>query len=408
MADIIQQQQDSTTPRISTLSGDAWINHQMFDATLVACATKLFSNQVEGGLYALGILDTQESWAARHEGLNDAAGNAIPVPAFPDRPLRPIRPAAGCTQVAFNMFSFDVNTYFSFLRAIQQLDNELLIALGPDRIDEISSVTTGMSNISALDVRTFFRQRYGTLTMAKLSGLKDSIRTYSAKDAGAYFSRAARVHEIWEANGAPFNDIEKQECAALALENDTRLSKFYHKYSDKYVTMASRSYAALVKFILEQDASNPPASEPGYSNSAKELMSLRKASAAAADGNYDDDDDNNDDDGIFDQQSYQDGFTAGMSAASATTRSIQFGPNLDKRLDTLETTIGKLSAAISQLAKPSTTSNHYCFVHGSNRGHPGMQCGAMLNDNNYTSQMRKATKKCSLVANDGTTIMGAD
>ena len=400
---------ESTIPRISTLSGDAFLNHQMFDATMVACATKLHGMEIEGGLMALGLLDDPVSWDLRHQNLHDAAGHPIPVPPFPARPARPVRPPANCTALAFAQFQYDTGVYSTFLKDCLRLDNAIHEALGPDRIDEIKSSTTGMANITPHMIRVFFRNRYGVLTMAKLIQLKDSLKSLGGRDAQGYFAHAARVHDIFEGNGQTFNELEKQECAALALSYDERLNRFYQRYQEKFLTMASRTYAALVTFILLHDASSPRP-ESAYSARANKPNG---ATASATHGKHDDDDDddNYDYDDDFDQQSYQDGFAAGMSAASVTTRSTHFGPNLDKRLDTLDATLAKLTDAITKIALPSSNlpnGNHYCFVHGSNSRHPGISCGAMQKDANYTLDMRQAKHKCALVANDGTTLTGAN
>jgi hypothetical protein len=247
--------------------------------------------------------------------------------------------------LAFAQFQYDTGVYSSFLKDCLRLDNAIHEALGHDRIDEIKSSTTGMANITAHMIRVFFRNRYGVLTMAKLIQLKDSLKSLGGRDAQGYFAHAARVHDIFEVNGQTFNELEKQECAALAISYDERLNRFYQQFQDKFLTMASRTYAAMVTFILLHDASSPRP-ESAYSARANKPNG---ATASATHGKHDDNDDdyNSDYDDDFDQQSYQDGFAAGMSAASVTTRSTHFGPNLDKRLDTLETTIAKLTDAIT-------------------------------------------------------------
>jgi len=290
--------------------------------------------------------------------------------------------------------------YKNFLEAVTKLDNAVHASLGQSRIDEIKSSTTGMANVTAFKAFRFFGARYGVLTMAKLIQMKETLKGLGGRNAQAYFSHSTRIHEVLAHNGQVLNELEKQEYAALALSYDDRLNKFLYLYQAKNLTMQSRSFTAMAEYILQHDASS---TQPGQANSTR-----TKALAAAAHAHHDDDDDDgydhDNDEAYYQEQAYQDGYAAGMSTAHSATRSIHFGPNLEKQIASFEVKLGQLVEAIGKL---SMKNKYYCFFHGSTVNHPGRACGDMIRDKNYTTEMRNATKSCTLIANDGTSITGA-
>jgi hypothetical protein len=363
---------------------------------------KLYSTEHDGGLRALGLLDDQASWDLRHQGLMDNDGNVIPVPPFPVKPTRPIRPIAP-NALQMQIFMYDMAVYQKFLDAASKLDNALLASLGQSRVDEIKSTTTGMANVTPLMALVFFRARYGVLTMAKLSQMKDKLRSLYNRNAQAYFADSTRVHEVLAHNGQVLNELEKMENVALAMSYDDRLNGFLTLYQTKHLTMQSRSYAAMAAYILQHDASS---TQPPAANSTRTKYPTAAAARASKDDDDDDDDgyDHDDDEAYFQEQAYQDGYASGMATAHSATRSKFFGPNLERQMASFEAKLELLTEAVSKL---TPAQKFYCFLHGSRSRHPGMTCTDMLKDSNYTLQMRQATSTCVLLATDGKSITGA-
>jgi len=196
-------------------------------------------------------------------------------------------------------------------------------------------------------------------------------------------------------NNAAQSELDMQDFAAQAFSYDTRLSGFYAIYQSKFLTMDTRSYAAMRDHMLLHDSANP-VSQPSVFHAKKQ------PTAAHARHAIDDDDDVNSD---F-EDGYDEGFAAGMTAANATTRTHNKGTSVDARFDPLESSIASLADAIKRLSSSGFKAK-YCFHHGL-QGHHGTSCTTMLKDPNFTVEMRNATKKCVLIANDGTSITGAD
>ena len=85
-------------------------------------------------------------------------------------------------------------------------------------------------------------------------------------------------------------------------------------------------------------------------------------------------------------------------------------------MDSMEAALRAMTVAFTQatgVPSPSVPGLpakpvNYCFVHGSGAPHQSNGCFVMRKDTNYTDAMKRASKKCTLIANDGTSITGAD
>jgi hypothetical protein len=72
----------------------------------------------------------------------------------------------------------------------------------------------------------FYRERYGTMTMAKLLELKSSIQHLGGKSAQAFFAHTDQVHESLEVNRQGLSQLLKLEYAQIVIEGDNRLHPF--------------------------------------------------------------------------------------------------------------------------------------------------------------------------------------
>ena len=398
---------DDKLPAISPLNGDAHIQYSEWIASVIECASKAYGSEHDGGLYELGILDDPVSWAARHPTIVGADGIAVPGQPFPPPMERPVDPG-NASQLAFSRFLYFIGIYNKRISAVIRFNNALQASLGPERCKEIKSFATGMAHVTPRMIVVFYRERYGTMTMAKLLELKSSIQHLGGKSAQAFFAHTDQVHELLEVNGQGLSQLLKLEYAQIAIEGDNRLHPFLIRYNDENKTMASRSYIAMKQHVLACDAAAPTADR-----AANNVRTLKTSSAMFDAEAYSSEQvDEEFEDG------YGDGFLQGVTAGNVHKRrnGAQNPQSLEDRMDSMEAALRAMTVAFTQatgVPSPSVPGLpakpvNYCFVHGSGAPHQSNGCFVMRKDTNYTDAMKKASKKCTLIANDGTSITGAD
>jgi len=257
-----------------------------------------------------------------------------------------------------------------------------------------------------------------------------SLQYMGARTAAAHIAHTVQQHQVLEVNGNGLSELLKQEYFKQAISYDSKLQVYLNIYRDRHPSMATRSFASLSSHILQCDADDtrPNSSTANHAGRRQPQVSQRprRNYDDAYDYEYADRDD--DDEEPFDAfaAGYEAGHTAGNAQARgpAAYRGVGTGGrterNLEDRMKSLESSMTSMIASLQKLtdkaappAPPATgttpgTRGHYCFFHGSRTPHQSNGCPEMRNDANYTPEMRRAHKKCTLIANDGQSITGAD
>ena len=153
---------------IQTLETNPLSNAAKWNRDIISRAASLCP--ALGGLFELGILETDAEWTARHPAQPDPLDPAVLIQTpKPASPVRPPPPAGNATSAAIAQCNRLTLEFTEFSNAISVLKLEMLSSVGATIRTELEDPTYGHALLSPLQIRNHVNNKYGTLKEVDLT-----------------------------------------------------------------------------------------------------------------------------------------------------------------------------------------------------------------------------------------------
>ena len=334
----------STLISTTNFATDPLKQYKEFCEAIHSRAATLCTELDDGGLAGMGHHLTNEeytSWQADQEP--PLTGEKITFE-------RPAALAAGASTGATNVYKFAREDYYCFKEGYNTLRDEIIAAIGVVIQRQLSQPGSPVTVKSIHTILTHVKNIYGKTTQVKYDGLKDKlkIRCAGELDVLNYCQELSRVYALLEEIRDPVGELSKMDWLSKGTSHLRLTTSALADYVKDEPDMELRSYQGMVDHLTMV--------VPNFS--------------------------------IGDSNRQHTGYGA-STELNEGGRSEQ----LDLVLAAVVTLTDKVDTMEKKLKGkekvPPVRVSTYCFIHGTDKKHTGMECRGMKSG--YTMAQRCAT-----------------
>lgn len=374
---------------IKSLAIDPRLAYSEFKMTCEEVAGGMLTQHYPGtGMNEFHATCTDKEYAAKGLIVRDAHGDPeldgdgaeqpAPRPRYPVKPVRPQLIGATHAQLAF--FRCDAEIYTDVALANTNLRKLVLIGCGLTIREQMSTEQGGLAAKTLPEIFQFLEDEYGSPTSADMRELRASL---AKKFTGTKsFPTEAAKFQITllqlQRSGDPMSQMQQIELFEDATEAIAGIPSCIARYKRR-VKIDDRRLPELIRDV-SRELPQSTIKDLGYANAtAKANDSLGETMKKVSDRLAQ-----------VEQSLRQQADRRGRGAGGRGGRGNTEGRGGRGRG-------GRGSGRGSESEVPS----HYCFEHGKNRTHTGVDCYAMARDPSYTQEMKNATAHCTIDGYEG-------
>ena len=312
-------------------------------------------------------------------------------------------PGRPTTQTAstLHFYKEDLAHYSDVAVAITQLRTKILVAVGPIINAELSADAEGLAAKTLAQILQHIDTHYGTLDEEDIKKLRNQIANFEFRSPANFAEDAANFHLLvatMDKGGEPMTQTNLMEIFTENTKRVIGIPEIIARYKRnveldkrnvkemtekvrqdlKVITTSDGKYASncetnvaeeeLVHQVLANCNANAQSNAAHFVDALKKIGERLDYMDSRSQGNP------NPDRGGGNNNKRGGRGTPGRGGASSSAGGRGAGPGPGK----------------------ATHTSLYCFEHGTNRSHKGVDCKIMEKDASYTQEMKNATKSCTI------------
>jgi hypothetical protein len=217
-------------------------------------ASNLFNDFHPDGLRATGATMTDDDWTSYCNHQELLLGNQ-PLLFLPPRkiPIKPMIFAGNASNATVAIYNDENNTFINFYKSITAYKLKLMDAVGPLIMNAIKDPLTGWLKVTCIDIMHYVTLNYGTMSASvfqKLKlGLKEIFFSNDMTTLLAEINQLTLKFEILAAHGQPLSNLDKTQTVITAIQDIQGMPSLIQHFNVSHPTVISQSHQNLIKFI---------------------------------------------------------------------------------------------------------------------------------------------------------------
>jgi hypothetical protein len=289
--------------------------------------------------------------------------------------IRPVKPAATATKVAFELYKEDREDFMKYTAATQLLKRDLMEACGNKIMRAMTTYDMPVPNMTINYIVNGIEERYGVPSVRDVSRLQEDTRKQCSNEEEfyPYVQELQMKYELLEQQRATVSEVDKMNNLMQGTSHLGNIKATINRYVIENPKLMDRSFQEMVNYVNVQ--------LPNFigqdTMTAHATRSISGRALSPIPGPPKD--------------------------PEPVTRDelAQCFAQLCGHMAALNIRIPRGKRTGHQQVQGTTTSNTstrvpvpmmYCFIHGTNKTHVGINCRVMAAPSSFTDKQRKATR----------------
>ena len=303
-----------------------------------------FSKCTQYSLSGLAFIVVLDSEWAEIDGNTDAAGVVIPRPAYV--PPEALPQPSNASVIAIHKDA--VEQYNAIVTATADLKSKIITSIGPDNKAFISHAITGMRGVTILNIMTSMDQLYNIPNKNTIDNYTSLLSKPMTGDTTfqQYVTMLRTQKAKLQQAGQPVSEYNMVQYLLAGISMHSSIAAASKTYLTAFPKISDQHFDDLVRHIILHEPNHVTSATAGYANSASGKPT-------------------------YDAKFVSDAISKGIKDGMRRERENNNNKNNN-----------------TQSAESKATK--YCFRHGYNFTHLGVQCNTMIQDSKYTKDQKNA------------------